>query len=136
MPALPPSAQLPFADLNGALKAAGEETRLRIVALLSEAELTVSDLTDILGQSQPRISRHLKLLAEAGLVDRFREGTWAFFRVAEAGPGAALARALLDKLNPADRIVARDRDKLAAVRASRAAAAQKYFREHAAEWDK
>src|SRR3954466_15307234 len=62
------SSQLPFAALNGALKAAGEETRLRIVTLLAEAELTVSDLTDILRQSQPRISRHLRLLAEAGLV--------------------------------------------------------------------
>jgi ubiquinone/menaquinone biosynthesis C-methylase UbiE len=128
--------KLGFDTLNTALKAAGEDTRLRILALLAEAELTVSDLTDILGQSQPRISRHLKLLAEAGLVDRFREGTWAFFRMAESGGGAALARALLDRLNHADRIVARDRDKLAAVRAARAAAAQKYFREHAAEWDK
>src|SRR5450759_4077852 len=61
------SAQLGFDALNAALKAAGEETRLRVLALLSEAELTVSDLTDILRQSQPRISRHLKLLAEAGL---------------------------------------------------------------------
>ena len=83
--------RLRFDALNGALKAAGEETRLRILALLAEAELTVSDLTDILRQSQPRISRHLKLLAEAGLVARFREGTWAFFRLAESGGGAAVA---------------------------------------------
>ena len=75
-----------------ALKAAGEETRLRILALLAEAELTVSDLTEILRQSQPRISRHLKLLAEAGLVERFREGAWAFFRLAERGGSAELAR--------------------------------------------
>jgi len=128
--------RLGFDALNNALKAAGEDTRLRILALLAEAELTVSDLTDILGQSQPRISRHLKLLVEAGLVDRFREGTWAFFRMCESGPGAALARALTEKLNPADRIIARDRGKLADVRAARSAAAQKYFREHAGEWDK
>ncbi len=76
------SGKLGFDALNAALKAAGEDTRLRILALLAEAELTVSDLTDILRQSQPRISRHLKLLAEAGLVERFREGTWAFFRLA------------------------------------------------------
>jgi DNA-binding transcriptional ArsR family regulator len=63
------SAHLKFDALNAALKAAGEETRLRILVLLGEAELTVSDLTQILRQSQPRISRHLKLLAEAGLVD-------------------------------------------------------------------
>ena len=79
--------KLGFEALNTALKAAGEETRLRVLALLSEAELTVSDLTDILRQSQPRISRHLKLLVEAGLVERFREGTWAFFRLAEHGAG-------------------------------------------------
>src|SRR5450759_4301919 len=84
------SGKLRFDALNAALKAAGEETRLRVLALLAEAELTVSDLTDILRQSQPRISRHLKLLAEAGLIERFREGTWAFFRLAERG-GTGLA---------------------------------------------
>src|ERR1051325_1366585 len=97
-----PSKRLGFEALNSALKAAGEETRLRVLALLAEAELTVSDLTDILRQSQPRISRHLKLLAEAGLVERFREGTWAFFRLAEHGGGAEVARALIERLNPAD----------------------------------
>src|SRR5207248_11152660 len=84
-------AQLPFAALNAALKAAGEATRLRILALLAEAELTVSDLTDILRQSQPRISRHLKLLAEAALIERFREGSWAFFRLGERGGNTELA---------------------------------------------
>src|SRR5262245_47231500 len=93
--------QVPFATLNVALKAAGEETRLRILALLSEAELTVSELTDILRQSQPRISRHLRLLAEAGLVDRFREGSWAFFRLGERGAAAELARSLVARLDPA-----------------------------------
>src|ERR1700687_3733943 len=79
------TARLPFAALNAALKAAGEATRLRVLALLAEGELTVSDLTEILRQSQPRISRHLKLLGEAGLVERFREGSWAFFRLAGRG---------------------------------------------------
>src|SRR4029450_4813601 len=128
--------RLGFDALNSALKAAGEETRLRILALVAEAELTVSDLTDILRQSQPRISRHLKLLAEAGRVERFREGTWAFLRRAEGGNGAAVARALIDHLNPADQTIARDRARLASVRAARAAAAQAYFRAHAAQWDR
>src|SRR5207237_3763381 len=101
-----------------------------------EAELTVSDLTEILRQSQPRISRHLKLLAEAGLVERFREGSWAFFRLAERGGSAALARELIARLDSADATVARDRERLVAVRAARAAAAQTYFRRHAAEWDR
>jgi ubiquinone/menaquinone biosynthesis C-methylase UbiE len=130
------SDRLGFDALNAALKAAGEETRLRVLALLAEAELTVSDLTDILRQSQPRISRHLRLLAEAGLVERFREGTWAFFRLVERGGGAQLARALLGKLDPADPTITRDRARLASVRAARTAAAQAYFSEHAAEWDR
>ena len=118
-PYVSPSGRLSFDALNAALKAAGEETRLRVLALLAEAELTVSDLTDILRQSQPRISRHLKLLAEAGLVERFREGTWAFFRLAEHGGGAEVARALIERLNPADQTIARDRARLASVRQAR-----------------
>jgi ubiquinone/menaquinone biosynthesis C-methylase UbiE/DNA-binding transcriptional ArsR family regulator len=128
--------RLGFDALNAALKAAGEETRLRVLALLAEAELTVSDLTDILRQSQPRISRHLKLLVEAGLILRFREGAWAFFRLAEGGGSAELARLLLGQLDPADHTLARDRERLAAVRGTRAAAAQAYFSRHAAEWDR
>jgi ubiquinone/menaquinone biosynthesis C-methylase UbiE/DNA-binding transcriptional ArsR family regulator len=133
---MPKPAQLPFTTLNAALKAAGEATRLRILALLAEAELTVSDLTDILRQSQPRISRHLKLLAEAGLVERFREGSWAFFRLGEHGGSAALARQLIERLDAGDTTIARDRERLAAVRAARAKAAQSYFGRHAAEWDR
>ncbi|MFY9768707.1 MAG: metalloregulator ArsR/SmtB family transcription factor [Xanthobacteraceae bacterium] len=127
---------LSFAGLTATLKAAGEPTRLRILALLAEAELTVSDLTEILRQSQPRLSRHLRLLTEAGLVDRFREGSWAFFRLGERGGTAELARALIGRLKTDDATVLRDRERLTAVRASRAAAAQNYFRRHAAEWDR
>jgi ubiquinone/menaquinone biosynthesis C-methylase UbiE/DNA-binding transcriptional ArsR family regulator len=125
-----------FDELSTMLKAAGEETRLRLLALLAEAELTVTELTEILRQSQPRISRHLRLLAESGLVVRFREGSWAFFRLPEHGDKAELARTLAALLDPDDRVMARDRERLAAVRAARATAAQAYFREHAAEWDR
>ncbi len=136
MPALPPSAQLPFADLNGALKAAGEETRLRILALLAEAELTVSDLTDILRQSQPRISRHLKLLAEAGLVERFREGAWAFFRLAERGGSAALARdAGCAARSRRSHHRPRPRAAGGGARGARRRGAE-LFPRHAAEWDR
>ncbi len=128
--------QLSFAGLTGSLKAAGEATRLRILALLAEAELTVSDLTEILRQSQPRLSRHLRLLAEAGLVERFREGSWAFFRLGERGGPADLARVVIGRLRADDSIVVRDRERLATVRAARAAAAQNYFRRHAAQWDR
>jgi ubiquinone/menaquinone biosynthesis C-methylase UbiE len=125
-----------FDELSTMLKAAGEETRLRLLALVAEAELTVTELTEILRQSQPRISRHLRLLAESGLVVRFREGSWGFFRLAEHGDKADLARTLAAQLDPDDRMMARDRERLAAVRAARATAAQAYFREHAAEWDR
>jgi ubiquinone/menaquinone biosynthesis C-methylase UbiE len=104
--------------------------------LISEAELTVTDLTAILRQSQPRLSRHLRLLSEAGLVERHREGSWAFFRLGETGGTADIARTLIVRLDPDDPVIARDRDRLAAVRAARAAAAQNYFRRHAAEWDR
>jgi len=120
----------------GGLRAAAEPTRLRLLALCAEAELTVTDLTQILGQSQPRVSRHLKLLCEAGLLDRSREGTWAFYRLAQRGIGAELAKTLVDLLPPSDGILSRDRDRLNHVRQARAEAAAEYFRNSAAEWDR
>src|ERR1700689_1967526 len=125
-----------FPGLTSALKAAREATRLRLLVLIAEADLTVSDLTAILRQSQPRLSRHLRLLVEAGLVQRHREGSWAFFRLGDTGTAADIARGVIDKLDPNDPVLARDRERLAAVRAARAAAAQNYFRRHAAEWDR
>src|SRR2546423_9395501 len=98
-------APLDFESLHAALRAAGEGTRLRVLALLAEADLTVSDLTKILRQSQPRISRHLKLLAEAGLVDRFREGSWAFFRLGELGGIADIAQMLIGRVDPPGPVV-------------------------------
>jgi len=118
------------------LRAAGEATRLRILALLAGGELNVKDLTQILGQSQPRISRHLKLMADAGLIKRFREGSWVFFRLADSGAEAALARAIVASLDPTDLTLARDRARAAAVQKARAEAAQAYFKVHAGEWDK
>jgi demethylmenaquinone methyltransferase/2-methoxy-6-polyprenyl-1,4-benzoquinol methylase/ArsR family transcriptional regulator len=117
------------------LAAIGEESRLRLYVLLAEAELAVSELVTILGQSQPRVSRHLKLLLEAGLVERRREGAWAFFLAPEKGASAALARAILARLDLDDKVLAADRARLAEVRAARAAQAQKYFAEHAPVWD-
>jgi ubiquinone/menaquinone biosynthesis C-methylase UbiE/DNA-binding transcriptional ArsR family regulator len=130
------NAPLSFPDLTAMLKAAGESTRLRILALIAEAELTVSDLTEILRQSQPRLSRHLRLLADAGLVERFREGSWAFFRLGERDGPADIARTMITRLDADDPVIARDRERLAAVRTARATAAQNYFRRHAAEWDR
>lgn len=118
-----------------ALKAAADPTRLRILALLASGELNVSDLTRILGQSQPRISRHLKLLAEAGLVDRVREGSWVYCHLTDRAGPADLARELVRLLDGTDRTLERDRSRAEAIKAEREQEAQAFFREHAAEWD-
>ena len=128
-----PGTSLAFPDLLAGLEAASEETRLRILCLLDAAELTVSELVAILGQSQPRVSRHLKLLVEAGLAARQREGAWAFFRLADTG--GALARDLIRRLDPADPIVNADRARLDGVRESRRRQAAAYFAERATDWD-
>jgi demethylmenaquinone methyltransferase/2-methoxy-6-polyprenyl-1,4-benzoquinol methylase/ArsR family transcriptional regulator len=122
-------------DALACLAAIGEESRLRLYVLLADAELAVSELVTILGQSQPRVSRHLKLLLEAGLVERRREGAWAFFHAPEKGPPVALARAVLARLDSDDPVLAMDRGRLAEVRAARAAQAQKYFAEQAPVWN-
>jgi ubiquinone/menaquinone biosynthesis C-methylase UbiE/DNA-binding transcriptional ArsR family regulator len=132
----PAAGSLSRAHALSGLRAAGEATRLRILALLAGGELNVKDLTQILGQSQPRISRHLKLMAEAGLITRFREGSWVFFRLADAGSEAALASAIVASLDAADPGFARDRARASAVKKAREDAAQSYFKEHAGEWDK
>lgn len=119
-----------------ALRAAGEETRLRVLALLAEGEFSVSDLTDILGQSQPRISRHLKLLVEAGLVERHREGAWAFFRLADRTAPGSVLKPLLAVLDRGDHQLAADRARVAAVRKARTQAAQSFFARLAPEWDR
>jgi ubiquinone/menaquinone biosynthesis C-methylase UbiE len=124
---------LTFPALLAGLEAAGEETRLRILCLIEAAELTVSELVAILGQSQPRVSRHLKLLVEAGLALRQREGAWAFFRLAESG--GALARDWLRRVDPADPVVSADRARLEVVREARRRQAAAYFAERAVDWD-
>ncbi|HUJ37228.1 MAG TPA: metalloregulator ArsR/SmtB family transcription factor [Hyphomicrobium sp.] len=123
-------------ELVAALKAAAEATRLRILLLLAAGELNVKDLTQVLGQSQPRISRHLKLLAEAGLIERFREGSWAYFHVSDRAPGGRLALDLLALVDGADPEIARDRERADALKREREGAAQSYFRTHAADWDR
>ncbi|MCA3644835.1 MAG: metalloregulator ArsR/SmtB family transcription factor [Methylobacterium sp.] len=126
----------PLDALLAALEAAGEATRLRILALLAEAELTVTELMTILGQSQPRVSRHLKLLVEAGLIDRHREGAWAFFRLAERGVANVIREGVIAALDPADPGLAADRRRLEAVRVERKEQAAAYFARHAADWNR
>ncbi len=117
------------------LRAAGEVTRLRLLALLATGELSVKDLTEILDQSQPRVSRHLKLLAEAGLIERYAEGAWAYYGLAREGEAAELAQHLVDQLDGEDPQVANDLDRLRAVRETQREQAAAYFAKVAQSWD-
>ncbi|TWC84035.1 ArsR family transcriptional regulator [Rhizobium sp. SJZ105] len=117
------------------LKAAGEPTRFRLLALLAAGDLTVTDLTEILGQSQPRISRHLKLLTEEGLIERYQEGAWAYFRLRQDGEPAVVIRQLLGAASPSDAVLQRDNERLATVKRVRAERAQDYFSRNASAWD-
>ena len=120
--------------LLAGLRAAGEPTRLRLLALCAHGELSVSELTQILGQSQPRVSRHLKLLVEAGLLDRFREGAMVFYSIAELHGSAHLARTLVDLLPDDDAELNRDLSRLDQIRKKRAELAASYFKENASRW--
>ncbi len=113
------------------LRAAGDPTRLRLLLLLRQAELTVSELIEIIGQSQPRVSRHLKLLAGAGLIERFKEGSWVFYRASDVGKAAELGAAISGLLSGPPET---DLKRLAAIREKRAAEAAAYFKANASEW--
>ena len=119
--------------LLAALKAMAEPTRLRLVALCARGDLTVSELTRILGQSQPRISRHLKLLTNAGILERFREGAWVFHRLARSGRAGEVGRHLVSLL-PEDERLARDRERLERVKAERLAATAAHCGRIARQW--
>ena len=107
-----------------------------ILALLAASEHNVKDLSHVLMQSQPRISRHLKLLVDAGLVERFREGSWVYLRLADRSEAGAFAADVMTRLAKDDAVLRRDRDRAQALLAERSAAAQAYFAQHAAEWDR
>ncbi|MGC4251222.1 MAG: metalloregulator ArsR/SmtB family transcription factor [Sphingobium sp.] len=118
-------------------RALGDPTRLRIIHLLRAMELAVGEIAQVVGQSQPRVSRHVRILAEAGLVERRKEGNWVFLRL---GRDAAIAPYLtiFDRIEPSQAELLwqqADLARLAAVRADRSRAAEAYFAEHAEEWD-
>ena len=116
------------------LRGAGEPTRLRILALLAADELSVMELSRILDQSQPRVSRHLKLMADAGLIERFPDGAWVFYRLPAHGPARRLADTVLDLLDEPS--AERDSQRLELVRREREADAAAYFEQVAPQWDR
>lgn len=121
--------------LLAGLRAAGEHTRLRILALCARGELSVSELTQILGQSQPRVSRHLKLMVDAGLLERLPEGTQVYFRVPDVAEGSNIAQALVTLIPDSDVVLNRDFSRLQQVRDARSKKAQDYFHKVAGSWD-
>jgi ubiquinone/menaquinone biosynthesis C-methylase UbiE len=118
------------------LRAAGEITRARILALLAHGELSVGELAQVLNQSQPRLSRHLKFLTGAGLIERLPEGAWVFYRLPAEGGARALVDTLIASIDPKDVELKRDLDRLREVKAERAEAAGQYFARVADDWDK
>jgi len=117
------------------LKALAEPTRLRIVALCrAGGDLAVSEFVRILGQSQPRVSRHLKLLTEAGALDRIPEGSWVFYRIDDDGKAAPIVNALIDNIPADDTTFQRDRERLATVKRERTEAADAFFSANARVW--
>jgi ubiquinone/menaquinone biosynthesis C-methylase UbiE len=124
---------LPLADRFQAL---ADPTRLRIVALLRVMELSVGELAHILGQSQPRVSRHLKILADAGVLERRKEGSWVFLTLADTQELASLFALIDEWADTATRTMfASDAARTESIRAERAEAASRYFTGHAAVWD-
>jgi DNA-binding transcriptional ArsR family regulator len=116
-----------FADAVVRLRAAAEPTRLRMLGFLMQAELTVGEICEVLGQSKPRVSRHLRLLLEAGLVDRLREQAWVYYRVPAQGPGREAVQRFLGLIDSGDAVPHQDHARMQRVlteRARRAAAAQ------------
>lgn len=119
------------------LRGIAEPTRVRLVHLLTFGELSVTEITQVLGQSQPRVSRHLKLLLDAGIIERFPEGAWVFYRLADGKnerAGGNFLRALIDNLDSSDPLLAADRTRLASVKEARAAEVNAYFEANATEW--
>ncbi len=124
---------LPLAEL---FQSVSDSTRLRILVLLARMELSVGELAQLLDQSQPRVSRHVRILAEAGIVERRKEGSWVFLALADpdrTGPLLKLVEAWTDPRSEA--VLEEDSARLAAVRADRAEAAERYFASHAQVWD-
>jgi ubiquinone/menaquinone biosynthesis C-methylase UbiE/DNA-binding transcriptional ArsR family regulator len=121
--------------LLAGLRAAGEHTRLRILALCARGELGVSELTRILGQSQPRVSRHLKLMVDAGLLERLPEGKQVYFRISDQSAASNLAQALVPLIQESDANLNRDLSRLQQVRDARTQKAQDYFQQVAKSWD-
>lgn len=123
-------------NILSALRGAAEQTRLQILALCACGDLTVSELVRILGQSQPRVSRHLRILCEAGLLIKFPEAGWVFHRLVQDGPGAALIHTILEQMPLDDEQLTAGFARLEEIKAERRKKADDYFRKAAPDWER
>jgi len=121
--------------LIDALKAIAEPTRIRILALCRTGELSVNELCDILGQSQPRISRHLKLLVDAGVLEKIPEGNSVFHKLSKLSEGGEIAKQISALLPESDEALLKDNERRKLIKDERANNAAAYFRDNAARWD-
>ena len=127
------ASELGFDELVGSLRAVAEPTRLRLIGLLGREELTVTEIGRVIGQSQPRISRHLRLLVDAGVLERAPEGAFVYYRLAEDSAAAELAHSIASIVPASDVVIAADLAALSRVRQARIEAATAYRTAHADE---
>ncbi|MDG2033029.1 MAG: metalloregulator ArsR/SmtB family transcription factor [Rhodospirillales bacterium] len=118
------------------LKSVADESRLRLLAICARGEFTVSDFVQILGQSQPRVSRHLKILCDAGLLERVREGNWVFYRLVNSAEIRSLTQQMLALIPATDTRARSDQLRLSHIKDVRLDAAEQYFQQAASEWVK
>ncbi len=127
---------LSLASLVEISKALGDEARLRILALIRNAEMSVKDICDILGQSQPRVSRHIKILADADLIKRTKEGAWLYCKLNRSGAIGYFITSYLDNVDDQDAVFASDLRRFETIVSQRIADADRFFEENAQEWDR
>ena len=127
--------RLDLKDVIEILKAAGEDTRLRIIALLAQGELAAQEISNVLGQSQPRVSRHIKLLAEAGIIEKRAEGSWVFAKLSSEPKLLSIINPIINSIATDDQIILKDSIKLKDIRKAREIQAQNYFDTIAPEWE-
>lgn len=125
-----------FNQLLTSFKALSDETRLRLIQVLGKYELNVNELTALLGMGQSRVSRHLKILAESGLLTARRDGLWVFYSHARGTEAADLWRALTAFINPEEEPFAGDLRLARKILDERDVDTRHLFNNLAEDWDR
>jgi len=117
------------------LKSIADESRIRLLILCAQGEFTVSELVQVLGQSQPRVSRHLRILCDAGILKRTRQGSWVFYRSVKGGPESEFVPLLKSFITESEPVLKLDRKRLEHLKKERSRVAAQFFQKTASEWD-